>query len=151
MNKYNTLNPCSFCPATADKKKPKRLWYTSFKDALWKNQVYNPVQWRNAQSGIHRLFQVFCFLSCLNVDVDELHVLYLGTTQYLLGSVLWLMVYDLLEESPQNNLDTIWKKIIAEYKKLGTTTQYTSFKLSFSQIPISHATLTRNSKGVVAK
>ena len=131
MNKYNSLNPCSFCPATADIKQPKKMWCSCFTNAAWKKMVYKPLEWRAAHGNLHILFVAFEFLSCLNVEPDELHILYLGTVQYLLGSVLWLLVYDVLEGSPQANLQKVWKMIIEEYQSIGTLYQFSSMQISF--------------------
>ena len=55
----------------------------------------------------HYMFQL-PWLSCLNIDPDELHIVYLGVAMYLLGSVLWLLCYDVLPGSPQDNMSVVW-------------------------------------------
>ena len=60
---------------------------------------------------MHPVFRAFSFLSCANLEADELHVLWLGVAQYLLGSVLWLLCYRMLPGTPKHNLVDVWARI----------------------------------------
>lgn len=48
----------------------------------------------------------------------------------LLGSVLWLLCYRMLPQSPDKNMATIWTKICAAYKKHKVMTQYSALTLN---------------------
>ena len=52
---------------------------------------------------------------------------------YLLGSVLFLLTYEVLDSTPDRNWNTIWRLIVAEYKANRVGVQYTNMTvLSFS-------------------
>lgn len=53
----------------------------------------------------------------------------------LLGSVLWLLCYRMLNESAEKNMATVWAKLCSSYKKRKTTTQYSSLTLSSFILP----------------
>ena len=67
---------------------------------------------------MHRLFAILSFLSCLNMEVDELHCIYLGTSKWFFGVVLWLLVYRILHGSPAENIRSVWNWILDAYKDL---------------------------------
>ena len=50
-------------------------------------------------------------LSVWHVEPDELHVMYLGTVMYVWGSVLWLLCFVILPDTPQKNMETVWAGI----------------------------------------
>ena len=81
---YNANRPCDF--DGCDKDDVEKNWPNYFgADAHWKTSQVSPQEWRLANPTMHMLFKTFTFLSALNIDPDELHILYLGVSQYLLG------------------------------------------------------------------
>ena len=79
---------------------------------------------------MHRLFTVFAFLSVENMEPDELHIFHLGVSGYVLGSILYLLVYVLLVGSPHDNLNRVWQAILNHYNAHDTASQYTNMQLS---------------------
>ena len=88
------------------------MWPNYFEDnAGWKSQLFTPAEWRQLERPhLHVLFEL-PYLSMLNIEPDELHILHLGTTMYLVGSVLWCLVYKLMPESPVSNMHKLWGEI----------------------------------------
>ena len=137
LKNYNRVDPCEYCPATREG--PKHSWPTNFADdALWKSNCLSTEQWRAVDRVLHRLFAVFSFLSQHNLEADELHVLHLGVLQHFLGSVLWLLTFELLDGSNEDNWNTIWGSILDEYTDCPSKTQYTALGISSFVDPKKH-------------
>ena len=93
--------------------------------------MISPAAWRGLYEGnMHQLFQAFHFLSNANVEPDEMHVVHIGTSQYALGSVLFLLVFEILPGRPLQSMEALWLEICAEYRASGTTAQFSSLGLS---------------------
>ena len=45
-----------------------------------------------------------------------MHTKHLGTDQHLHGGVLQLLAFDVLQESPEDNLEYVWEEIMVFYK-----------------------------------
>ena len=45
------------------------------------------------------------------LEVDELHVMHLGTTMYMLGAVLYLLCFHVLAGDPEDIMHGIWTDI----------------------------------------
>ena len=128
LQHYSGNQPCDHC--RCNKAGPQSLWPNNFlPDAGWKQQMITPEQWRAANPNPHWLFQAFPYLSNANVEPDELHVVFLGTSMHLLGSVLWLLVYRLLPNSPADNMNRIWSDIAELYRERRTPAQYSNIEL----------------------
>ena len=85
----------------------------------------------------HWLFQL-PYLSGVNIDPDELHVIHLGTSMYFLGSVLWLLCYEILPADPSTNMTSLWKMIVALYKQMNVDCQYSHLALGSFCNPKKH-------------
>ena len=96
---------------------------------------------------MHILFRWFSFLSVHNIEADELHVLHLGVSQYLLGSVLWLLTYKMLDSTPIDNFEYIWEQLLIEYRKTAGGTEYTSLSIASFVNPDKHDTTYPRLKG----
>ena len=126
---YAATIMCALCPAVAEGDDPQ-MFYSNFNpDAPWKAMMYTADTFRLLFPDCHPLF-VFPFLSSHNVEPDELHVVHLGTTMWLLGSILWVLCFQLMTGTPSANLEEIWDAIMDEYKRLNTKCQFTSITLS---------------------
>ena len=78
---------------------------------------------------MHVIFRTLPYVSVLNVESDELHILHLGVSQYLLGSVLWLLAYN--RPGPaQQNIQQVWEMILGEYDSRTGGCQFTTLGLS---------------------
>ena len=86
--------------------------------------------WRAQAEHKHVLFEKLEYLSILNIEADELHVLHLGISQYFLGSILYLLTFKLMPGTAAENLIQIWDGLLSEYTKYPGYTQYSSLALS---------------------
>ena len=69
------------------------------------------------------------------MEPDELHICHLGITQYFLGSVLWLLVFD-MPGSSDVNMDRVWKSITEFYKGHRTSSQFSVLRISMFTNPL---------------
>lgn len=130
LRHYNADHMCDLCPAS--RSGHRTYAYNNFsEDAVWKKQLHTTTEWQAIYNGQapHPIFELpgvthFC------IEPDELHVLYLGTVQYLLGSVLFLLTFVIMPESPEENMSALWKKIVDYYKTFSVATQYSTLQLS---------------------
>ena len=130
---YGAHQMCPLCPATYAV--GTGMSYNNFKsNAAWMKRMYTPTGWRSIHPNPFYLLQL-PFLSCWHVEPYELHVLYLGTAQYFLGSVLALMVYTIMPETPKANLHKVWTIIAEYYKENGTSCQFSHLQLSLFSEP----------------
>ena len=92
---------------------------------------FSALQWRQLYkpNELHFIFQL-AYLSCHNLEVDELHVRHLGTTMYMLGAVLYMLCFHVLDGAPEDIMHDIWASISAFYKKHKVVTQYSNLKIA---------------------
>lgn len=84
--------------------------------APWWDHLYTKASWLAAHPEHIALFDL-PFISILNnVFGDWMRVKYLGVGQYFLGSILWLLVFNILPWSPQKNLETVWGCVLEGYR-----------------------------------
>ena len=128
LRRFNSEMPCEFCPACRNGE--PSMWFNNFRaDAEWKKMVYTKAEWRGLRDHQHPLF-LAAYMSCHNIEVDELHVMHLGTSQYMLGSILLLLCYHILPGSPEENMGMVWTEVCQFYKDLKVECQFTSLTLS---------------------
>ena len=80
-------------------------------------------QWKKLyeRKFVHWLFHL-PGVSILCVELDELHILQLGIVQYMLGSVLHLLCFEVLDESAEDNVQRVWSELATSYKYFGAET-----------------------------
>ena len=54
--------------------------------------------------------------------------MHLGTSMYMLGSVLSMLVEQIPDDSPQTNLEHVWYAITDYYRMNSVTTLYTNIE-----------------------
>lgn len=91
---YGRNDPCLFCPAHAGS---SGMAYTEFRlaHADWKDRVYTRDEWERSPWNRHPIFALFG-VSILSFMADVMHCKHLGPDKYTLGSVLVLLIFDLL-------------------------------------------------------
>ena len=53
----------------------------------------------------------------------------MGALQYCIGSVLVILVLDILPDDEATNTEAVWKIICKRYRDKATPTQYSNFKV----------------------
>ena len=82
--------PCFWCPANRSIEDVPMRYNNFRRDARWKMMIYSALAWRHLGMAKHWVFELI-YLSCLNVEPDELHVTWLGTAADMLGNCLWTL------------------------------------------------------------
>jgi hypothetical protein len=64
-----------------------------------------------------------------------MHVKHLGTDMYYYGSILWLLIYAILSNTPEVNLCTVWGAISGYYSHNRVVDTFRNMKLSMFTDP----------------
>ena len=131
LRHYNANHMCDMCPASR-LLDDRTLLYNNFdRDARWMHMTYSSRQWTALYEGCfkHWVFNL-PGVSNLMIDPDELHVLYLGVHQYVIGSVLHLLCYKVLPGGAENNMEIVWNSICQFYRLHRSPCQYTYLSCS---------------------
>ena len=142
LRHYNAYNFCDLCEAIqpGEGSKPHvdynpAMAFTNFRPkAAWKRTCHTVDSWRALYTVLHIIFDL-PGVSHHMLEPDELHVMHLGSSSYLLGSILWLLCYRLLPSSPSENLKRVWACIVNAYRDNGVPSQYTNMSLSMFTNP----------------
>lgn len=129
LRHYQAKEFCEFCPANESDDVGMR-WNNFRLDASWKRQLFTVSQWRAVHPELHWIFKKFEFVTLHNVEPDELHIMYLGTVAYMLGSVMWVLCYIVMPDSPAANMKQLWSFIVGFYSSHQVTTQFSNLSLS---------------------
>lgn len=92
----NSATPCALCPCTL---RADDCPWSDFRSpgSEWMTRIYGGDQWLGLNPPDQRQpLLTLPGVTILSMAVDWMHCKYLGTDQYFLGSVLFLMVYHLL-------------------------------------------------------
>ena len=137
--------PCELCECNRIDGDWPNNFHNFASDANWKNTVHTRRSWRLGQT-LHPLFQLPHF-GCENIEPDELHIMHLGTTMYLLASVLWMLVYKLMRGTPTANMHLVWVMVTQRYSDLSTECQFSNLSLSSFCDPEKHSSKYPKLKG----
>ena len=66
----------------------------------------------------------------LDIEPDELHAMHLGTSQYMAGSILLLLYYELLTSGGESSMEHVWAIVVEHYRNYSTPTQDGNLALS---------------------
>ena len=131
LRNVTSLHPCDWCPCHRIDEEDENLQVFNFAiNAEWKRMLLSVLDWRRLPGPRHLLFRTFTFLSQMNCEGDELHVMYGGVYQALLGSVLWVLIYVLLPGTAVANMATVWSDIQDLYNEFSSPCRYSSLTLS---------------------
>lgn len=129
LRHFGAHEPCELCTANRSVESFERNVFNFRSNARWMKECYNSTIWKANNPHPWYLFELG-YLSCLNVEPDELHIIYLGTAAYLAGSILKLLAYTVLPGTPVENMKEVWGMIVEYYKTRQTQCQFTNLGLS---------------------
>jgi hypothetical protein len=130
LRHYNSVEPCDLCPA--NRRSDKAMQITNFgDDAVWQSKLYSSAEWLGLYGGEepHPVFQVGS-VSNLCLEPDKLHIMYLGTSQYMLGSALHIMVHEEMVGLPADNMESVWRSIVECYVANNVPVRFSSITCS---------------------
>ena len=123
-------SPCGLCRCTKHgllSYLDNRLPTDSDGGAPWLDSMWAFEEWTAwAQRSQCPLF-LLAWLSACNISYDFMHVKYLGADQYLYGSCVYLLCFDMLPGTPKENLTVIWCWMKAYYKQHKPLVRYRVF------------------------
>ena len=94
--------------------------------------IYNIDTWLASDGGKCRLFTIVG-VTVYSLHPDWMHAKHLGTDKVLLASVLWLLVYNVLVGTADENLKTVWLGIAYWYKELGVDDKFAQLTPNYVQ------------------
>lgn len=112
---YSSLSPCAFCPCNTT----TMPWNDFGASAAWRSNVWNNVTWAAARPARHQLFLGEFSCGILSVCADLLHTKHLGTDAWFYGSVLHMLCYMVLPDSPEANLNEVWTFLHRYFQERG--------------------------------
>lgn len=126
LQHHGSHRPCSLCQADTD----ARPWTDGRPGAAaWMATVWTPDAWILAHPQRHEVFQL-PGVTILNFVPDVMHTMYLGTHQYVLGSILKLLTHEIMPETPERNLEVVWTHIREYYREHRTPSQLNDLRVS---------------------
>ena len=129
LEHYSSNKPCCLCPCEAGQDAEPTMKCNLFTSAArWMSMIYTHDLWRSLNPDPHYLFQI-PYMSAINYDPDELHVMHLGTSMYFLGSILWLLVFEILGGDPKAAMKAVWQMIANQYARLQPQCQFTNLSI----------------------
>ena len=128
LAKYNTSDaPCIFCPCN-DSAIP---WRDVRSNAIWTERIFTDALWRARNPNPKCCLFSLQFVSILALNPDWMHDMHLGIMLYAYGSVLWLLVYQLLVEgSPAKNMSKVMVELRKYWRAHATPGHFQGFSLS---------------------
>jgi hypothetical protein len=113
----NHGKPCGLCKATF---RGPYTWLDNRPRAKWIPSTLTLDNWQSHYTTTCPIFKVIG-MSGLCVTMDYMHCMFLGWLQYVYGSVMYLLVFTLMNDEPLANLKVIGE-FISEYQKTHPTT-----------------------------
>lgn len=110
LRHYNAMQMCDLCPANRCESDRSMLYNNFASDARWKDMEYDIASWKALYEGhfVHWIFNL-SGINNLSLEPDELHIVHLGVSQYLQGSVLFVLVYHVMSDDPVQNMQMVFK------------------------------------------
>ena len=128
LRNYNSKWPCQWCLCGRLQVFP-RMRYNDFgPDAAWKGQLLSVSQWSAGYSSLFYIFELE-YNTHLNIKPDELHIMHLGNSMYMLGSILSMLVFQMLGGSPQASMEQVWSEVMDYYTQHRVEAQFTNLEL----------------------
>jgi hypothetical protein len=127
LEHFSSKTPCFLCPCNSS----DCPWTDVRPDqAKWVSKVWDKCTWPSGPAnGRHPVFDI-PGMTITNVLPDLLHVKHLGTDSWFYGSVLTLLVKQMLPGTISVNFDQVWQDLRANFSTMGTPCRYTSMKES---------------------
>ena len=97
-------------------------------DAAWKAKLLSIPEWRASYSSLFYIFEL-AYITHLNTEPDEVHIMHLGTSMHMLGSILLMLVFQVLGGSPQANMEQVWSEVVGDYTEHKVEAQFTNLEL----------------------
>ena len=115
LEHFGSLSPCFLCRANCSN--DDIPWADCRANrAKWMSTCWSNVDWEAAKPNRHRIFRDVPGVSISTVIPDIMHTKHLGSDSYFYGSVLKLLVCDILTGNKEDNLNQVFSEIKAEYK-----------------------------------
>ena len=121
-NFSNANMPCALCRTSLT---GSNSWSNFRKDAPWRGQQWSFSGWKRWPSRCSNPLFTLPGVSAFSISLDYMHSKYLGTDQYVFGSILALLTCSgMMPATPDRNVDTLHKFIQRWYRDHNTPVRY---------------------------
>ena len=129
LRHYSAAMSCDLCPCT--RHGPPAMWPSNFfSDSGWTSALYNVDEWKALYPALpHWIFELDN-VNQHNLEPVELHIIWLGTAMWFLGSVLWMLVFRVLPNDAPSNATSVWEQVSQCYSEMGASSQYTNLSIN---------------------
>ena len=111
---WASSKPCGWCRRS---RTGANTWKDSRENAPWRATVHTVSSWRASPDRSTNPIFSAKNISGLTTLFDFMHVKYLGYQQFLLGSCLWLLCYEILGGSPLQNIRAVGQFVRSYQRK----------------------------------
>jgi len=112
LPRSTSSSPCFLCRCTL---RGESSWRDNSSGAPWLNLCWTPAAWKAwPERSQCKLFDVPGITAC-TVAPDWMHAKYLRCDQYIYGTILYLLCFQILQKSPLENLQFCWAYIKTFY------------------------------------
>ena len=118
LQSYNSKWPCQWCLCGRIQVFPGMRYNYFGPDAAWKAQLLPILEWRASYSSLFYIFELE-YITHLKIEPYELRIMHLGTSMHMLGSLLSMLVFQILDGSPQTNLEQVRSDIVEHVPSSG--------------------------------
>ena len=115
--------PCALCPANAS----TLPWWDLSQNAGWIDKLHSV---EDFAARFPNPYPIFSLVTLFALSVDIMHVKHMGTDQYLLGSIMYLLIFEVLPGTPEQNMSQVKEEVHDEYKKVASGTRYSDLRIS---------------------
>ena len=130
LRHHASNHPCEMDECTSLEDDFDNNFHNFTNRAKWRKTQHDRASWKaRAGRNIHPLMQ-FEYLSCENIEPDELHVIHMGVEPEFIGSVFWLLVFKVMGGTPTRNMDTIKDMFFERCRELKTESKYSNLTIS---------------------
>ena len=124
---YNSNDLCSWCPCHTHTMNPFEF---REEHSEWRRNVITKTQWAMSPYRFHSIFSI-PGVAILTFFPDFMHCKHLGCDMYALASILYIIVYQILNYgSPNANMTYLFEKIKTIYARDNTPTQFSNITVS---------------------
>ena len=123
--------PCCLCPCSST----ITPWYHFSPGARWMQLIYDIIGFQAAGWSNCWLFQI-PGVTVYTLHPDWMHGKHLGSDKVLGGSVLYILIFCILQWSPEENLIQVWQDILVIYKSDGVKHRFGNLRVSMCAVRV---------------
>jgi hypothetical protein len=115
LPRWDAPFPCALCPVTNHH--GDRPWTDMRHNADWIAEIYDRATFNERFTVSHIIFAAQPGMNSQSLSADYMHDKHLGFDTYFLASVIVLLCFYVMPNTPEHNMNTLWHYIHDEFYK----------------------------------